>query len=36
MWALKKTHFNTSNAAKLLDLPRSTLRSKMEKYGIEE
>lgn len=30
-WALKKTSGNISAAAKLLDLPRSTLRSKLEK-----
>jgi DNA-binding NtrC family response regulator len=36
LWALKTSHFNTSHAAKLLELPRSTLRSKMQKYGIEE
>jgi len=35
-WALRKTRFNTSLAAKVLDLPRSTLRSKMQKYCIQE
>jgi DNA-binding NtrC family response regulator len=34
--ALKRCSHNVSQAAKMLDLPRSTLRSKMEKYGIVE
>lgn len=34
-WALEKAQFNTSQAAKILDLPRSTLRSKMEKYDLK-
>ena len=36
LWALEETHYNTSSAAKLLKIPRSTLRSKMEKYGIKQ
>ena len=36
IWALKQCGHNISHAAKMLDLPRSTLRSKMEKYGIAE
>ena len=35
-WALTRCEGNISQAAKVLDLPRSTLRSKMEKYGIAE
>jgi len=35
-WALNRCGHNVSQAAKILDLPRSTLRSKMEKYGIAE
>ena len=34
LWALEEAHFNTSSAAKILRIPRSTLRSKMEKYAI--
>jgi DNA-binding NtrC family response regulator len=34
--ALSRCEGNISQAAKFLDLPRSTLRSKMEKYGIAE
>jgi DNA-binding NtrC family response regulator len=34
--ALRRCSHNISQAAKMLDLPRSTLRSKMEKYGIAE
>lgn len=34
LWALEKTHFNASSAARILEIPRSTLRSKMEKYAI--
>ncbi|MCP4202617.1 MAG: sigma-54-dependent Fis family transcriptional regulator, partial [bacterium] len=34
LWALEETRFNTSTASKILEIPRSTLRSKMEKYGI--
>jgi two-component system response regulator HydG len=36
VWALTRCEGNISQAAKALDLPRSTLRSKMEKYGIAE
>ena len=36
MWALKRCSHNISHAAKMRDLPRSRLRSKMEKYGIAE
>jgi DNA-binding NtrC family response regulator len=36
VWALARCQGNISQAAKALDLPRSTLRSKMEKYGIAE
>jgi DNA-binding NtrC family response regulator len=32
--ALQRSAFNISRAAKMLDIPRSTLRSKLEKYGI--
>ncbi|MBN1154414.1 sigma-54-dependent Fis family transcriptional regulator [candidate division KSB1 bacterium] len=32
-WALDKSHNNISNAARLLQLPRSTLHSKMEKLN---
>ena len=35
LWALEKTRFNASSAAQILEIPRSTLRSKMEKYAIE-
>ena len=35
LWALEKTRFNASSAARILEIPRSTLRSKMEKYSIE-
>lgn len=34
-WALEVTQFNTSQAARKLGIPRSTLRSKMEKYHFE-
>jgi DNA-binding NtrC family response regulator len=34
--ALKRCNHNISRAAKALDLPRSTLRSKMAKHGIAE
>ena len=34
LWALGQARFNTSNAARILEIPRSTLRSKMEKYAI--
>lgn len=33
-WALTKSDFNVSNAAKLLKIPRTTLRSKMEKLSM--
>ena len=33
-WALSQAGSNVTAAAKLLQLPRTTLRSKMEKYGI--
>ncbi len=33
-WALARADNNVSAAAKLLQLPRTTLRSKIEKYGI--
>lgn len=33
-WALNKTNFNQSKAAKLLSLKRTTLRDKMIKYNI--
>ncbi len=33
-WALNKTNFNQSKAAKLLNLKRTTLRDKMHKYGV--
>ncbi|PIE90894.1 MAG: Fis family transcriptional regulator [Acidobacteria bacterium] len=33
-WAMKKANGNTSLAAKTLDLPRSTLRSKLKKYNL--
>ncbi len=33
-WALGEAHNNISQAAELLRIPRSTLRSKMLKYGI--
>ena len=36
VWALKRCSHNIGHAAKMLDLPRSRLRSKMEKYGIAE
>ncbi len=32
--ALAKTHYRISDAARLLDIPNSTLSSKMKKYGI--
>jgi DNA-binding protein Fis len=32
---LRATHYNQSQAAKMLGLPLSTLRSKMKKLGIE-
>ena len=32
-WAMKKANHNISRAAQLLQIPRSTLRSKMEKMG---
>ena len=32
----RRPRFNTSTAAKILKIPRSTLRSKMEKYGIDQ
>ncbi len=34
-WALEKARGNISKAAELVQLPRSTFRSKMEKYNIE-
>jgi len=34
--ALKKTKFNVSRAAKLLKIPRETLRYKIKKYNLEE
>ena len=34
-WALEKARGNISRAAELVQLPRSTFRSKMEKYNIE-
>ncbi len=33
-WALERAEGRISAAAELLDLPRSTLRSKIEKYGL--
>ena len=35
LWALDQTSNNICNAAKLLQIPRSTLRSKIKKYGLE-
>ncbi len=35
LWAMKKAEGNVSKAAALLDLPRSTFRSKLEKLGID-
>ncbi len=35
-WALKKTSKNKSQAAKILQLSRSTFRSKLMKYGLED
>ena len=34
-WALQKASGRVSAAAELLELPRSTLRSKIEKYGLD-
>ncbi len=34
LWALEQSRFNASSAARILGIPRSTLRSKMEKYAI--
>ncbi len=34
-WALQKANGNVSRAAELLQLPRSTLRSKMERLGMQ-
>jgi len=34
-WALEKAGRNVAQAASLLGIPRSTLRSKIEKYGLE-
>ena len=36
VWALKRYGDNISQTAKMLDLPRSALRSKMDKVGIAE
>jgi two-component system response regulator AtoC len=33
-WALERAHFNISRAAKILGIPRSTLRSKLEKHHL--
>ncbi len=35
-WALDKSNHNISKAAKLLDMPRGTLRSKLKKYELSE
>jgi len=36
IWAINNSNKNITNAAKLLNIPRSTLRSKIEKLGLEK
>ena len=33
-WALQQSNHNQTNAAKLLQINRTTMRSKLEKYGM--